>query len=978
MKIHNPRSRRDQRGVALLLALGSLSLMLVTGMAFLSSAIVARQAAANYRGRTQAKYIARSAMARLMLRLKYDLNNAADPWDDRLDRIVSRHITGDSSKMASESGLTDRIDDDERFMRSYVNGERKTVEALYGSSAADRPQWEFLYDLYDNDGKVEDDARIIGRIAYMAIPGTANVNLSEVLRGHPDAVAASHSETGWEKRRGVGIRELNFDIDRFSGSRNALKTLAQRFATGEDYSSDQSRDYSARDYQSFDELSTVLGKASVNALRKYMLTSGYNEPEAYVCDKSADRESPDYTDSADFYHRFWLNRKQADWNALTVDDLLAAPTEFDKGQLEQPKSNTIKALPYLCKLWWENDESGSSEADYKSPEARRRQVAANLIDYADSNNEPTSDSTNWWSSEPTYTGLEKTHYLNEVGVQFTTTVNASLISTETDLGGNVTRKFQLDASIYAGQILLETVNIYENAFPTQQISIEGTIDYDVTLADGSVSSGTFDFKQESRSYAPNQNGRYGSIIFEPAETGIAALPSVVVTNVNGTPNTKTMKVSLKKLTIKRMYLMDDSGKPVDYTRKLTQDFTTLGVLQNLSFNVPLSSGSIVDACAYAGFQVDDPRENLTQGRSDDDAKLNWKATYNETLFSDVSTGNLTAINGDGEYGLSISKVNNFFKTCKGKYGDQNDYEKNIGDDLDNISPAYISNEVMQSPLELGAIHRAAKWETINLKKAAENSAVYNYDPNEVDLTAKTGFTHADGDAAILDQVKMTERVFSPGKINMNYYAEDTGTPAGTAKNYLYQAAFVGIPWEITLLKDFVESLKSNAIPAVGKVSESAATEIRHHLAKDRGSSTDTFLGRGAMIGYPYSDSGTENRMANAFGQIPPANDIQAEAIPAMAAALFSASSTQPDTISFVLVAQAINDLGGGFKMAKARIDDADETVEHTMEYGKFDYEKVNDRYYYFDEILGEVKMLVTIRYERETRKVTLIQAEYID
>ena len=136
MKIHNPRSRRDQRGVALLLALGSLSLMLVTGMAFLSSAIVSRQAAANYRGRTQAKYIARSAMARLMLRLKYDLNNAADPWDDRLDRIVSRHITGDDSKMASESGLTDRIDDDERFMRSYVNGERKTVKSSTAPASA--------------------------------------------------------------------------------------------------------------------------------------------------------------------------------------------------------------------------------------------------------------------------------------------------------------------------------------------------------------------------------------------------------------------------------------------------------------------------------------------------------------------------------------------------------------------------------------------------------------------------------------------------------------------------------------------------------------------------------------------------------------------------------------------------------------------------------------------------------------------------
>ena len=47
MKMQNPRNRRCERGVALLLALGSLSLMLVTGMAFLSNALIARHAAAH-------------------------------------------------------------------------------------------------------------------------------------------------------------------------------------------------------------------------------------------------------------------------------------------------------------------------------------------------------------------------------------------------------------------------------------------------------------------------------------------------------------------------------------------------------------------------------------------------------------------------------------------------------------------------------------------------------------------------------------------------------------------------------------------------------------------------------------------------------------------------------------------------------------------------------------------------------------------
>ena len=274
--------------------------------------------------------------------------------------------------------------------------------------------------------------------------------------------------------------------------------------------------------------------------------------------------------------------------------------------------------------------------------------------------------------------------------------------------------------------------------------------------------------------------------------------------------------------------------------------------------------------------------------------------------------------------------------------------------------------------------------------------MYNYDPGEANLIRDLdGFTYDDGDAAILDQIKMTDRAFSPGRINMNHYIEDTGTSAGNASNFLYQAAFVGIPWKITSLKGYVDWLKENdrgtgeddevspTGPILSVVDEATATRIRHRLAKNRDGTENgdsdllTFLSRGAMIGFPYNDA-TNARMSNAFGAITPENDLQAEAIPALSAGLFTAISPEPDTISFVVVAQAIRDLGGGIKIAKQRVDEQDETVEHTVEYGKFDYEKVNERYYYFDEILGEVKMLITIRCDRENRKVTLIQAEYID
>ena len=64
---------------------------------------------------------------------------------------------------------------------------------------------------------------------------------------------------------------------------------------------------------------------------------------------------------------------------------------------------------------------------------------------------------------------------------------------------------------------------------------------------------------------------------------------------------------------------------------------------------------------------------------------------------------------------------------------------------------------MQSPWELGFIHRGAAFQTINLK-------VYN--SNET-IGSGGGEDYSYGDANILDQIKMTSGVKTYGKININ-------------------------------------------------------------------------------------------------------------------------------------------------------------------------------------------------------------------
>jgi hypothetical protein len=71
---------------------------------------------------------------------------------------------------------------------------------------------------------------------------------------------------------------------------------------------------------------------------------------------------------------------------------------------------------------------------------------------------------------------------------------------------------------------------------------------------------------------------------------------------------------------------------------------------------------------------------------------------------------------------------------------------------------------MMSPWEIGFIHRASKWQTINLKATGyTNFAEHKDSCNE----SENGSGYSSGDGAILQQIKMTDRIGCYGKINVN-------------------------------------------------------------------------------------------------------------------------------------------------------------------------------------------------------------------
>ena len=62
-------NKNRQRGAALLFALGMLTILLITGMAFVANALTAQKVAVNNSTRSQARIFAQSALSRVLASL---------------------------------------------------------------------------------------------------------------------------------------------------------------------------------------------------------------------------------------------------------------------------------------------------------------------------------------------------------------------------------------------------------------------------------------------------------------------------------------------------------------------------------------------------------------------------------------------------------------------------------------------------------------------------------------------------------------------------------------------------------------------------------------------------------------------------------------------------------------------------------------------------------------------------------------------
>lgn len=1069
-------AKNNESGVALLFALGILSLLLILGLAFASNALLSQKVAANNSNRSQAKLLAQSAISRIATAIMYYQYEASKSGIIPLNYSDIYSYGKDKNGTIFADGLFSTDD-------SLLMPPSSATIDLPDASTLQNPKWAFVFDKPES----ESDRKIIGRIAYQQVSskGSSKINLNYVLHGKYNQ--ESHSEITppnqkpWENRWGKSIDELNL---------NSSTPLANWMTEETDETSnytDLTAFFSAYDStgQYFYDYTTegTQGYKNKSFIERWFTPGDTgNEPEYYRYDIT----STEYK----LYHRFnlgelddcslgdeeWYDRFRNDTSVTLsknsdaiLDKLAHDGVEF---KLTDELTPADTGIPFLKQITNEKET-------FSTLEARRKQIAANLNDYCDSDSKPTSDvdATNWSvdedKEEPTFTGNERTPYIYELGYKLEIYHQAD--------GATKTKGFEVDVTNkkLGFQLALfpavKLAQIYENVpddfqkfifkNSVKEISLKGKIieatyngiKYKYKNAEGneveasSPASGTIEVADKEITFEPKWNitpstGTGELLLNKPndADNNISfdlplngypfgeakdsnnwhgekyqigvpklfdeeILIQVVkstpphhdqITIVSGPTSVEITKVNVSEVTVKRGALLlqgqlKDTSSPfgVDFVRAPQKEENSL------KFNPTGSSLSLSQAENFTfllgGIRGMDPRQNLNE----DDWHVSARATAGTSQWDavmDVSTG--TPVTGKANVSHDPALDPPFdpgMATDTSKY----DQEKNVDSngpawtDTKHLSTAYIRNAPMQSLWELGVIHRGAAWQTLNLKAAGAPGGVGSISPSDMkqglSWDNSSGTSYEQGDGGILEQVKLTEKAYSYGLVNINMLCSDTSINKGYQREYddqMGEALFYNILYG-QKISDFETSTTGTRLTSTSGVVSALKSPTNR-----------PFASRTQFLDWEHSTGS----LSNAFGLVDMTNasDAQREEIVGKTINLLKAEQSASNVIQFIVVVQTIRDVSGA---GITKINPENNTaVSRDCQYGVFDAHRYKngstvttdtsnigddtntsdqspDDYLYFDEITGEVKMLVTLEKVSEvTGQLIVTGIEYID
>jgi len=944
-------TKKNEKGIALIFTLIMLSLLMILALSFTMDSMFEQKAAYNSASSSSAGFMTQAQLKQVLLLMK---EGEANFDNGRLYSVDSTPGPTPAPVYHTDMLL------ESLPVAGLLKSDDKVFD-LNNNGTYDDPKvnWNYIRDV---------NGDIIGRTAFVVVPED-KIPLDSLLDDSVNPNITQNEKNNMERRIGKDVSEINVRgaipavSDDISTITEALNWAEDKPETDAGFVNGKYTGSWSSFSDLFSTLNTVLSgdltTAEKDEFEDKLSLDIFKDKEAFWAEASSgDRLIVD----SELYKRFDLTRDWKD-NASNADSLTfikenilldsdgdGVPDLDMEAWKDEDSDDTSKGLPWLACFGYKDNGSGVGAADetqkgtFALVKDRRYQIAANLKDYCDSDSIPTSDvnpvtsdtGTTWLttSTGPAYTGNELTPYIDKLGVK----IDVVQYSRE-DPGDSTKFAISLAADI---SIAVGLVNIYGTDWTKEnlEMKIEGTIKFDTTIATGTSNvETTIPFSHTFNYSTFEWAGNYSRFIISSADSYPTGT-EYIGEEAGFTSSNKKIDINDVEITFTKVVLYKDGGNDVGY------DYLN-NIKQNNANVIALNSGESVKEYWY-GFAVHDPRQNLNSG--------DWKAL---TPASGSSPLLLFYLSGSDPYfGLSNSDTNGNDPTEPPSTGPDTE----TGTETE-LSTAYIRNAPMESPWELGFIHRGAKWETINLKTYDKSKAI-----QLVDISGKNyipgGGAYASGDANILDQIKMTEKAETRQKINLN--ATDVSVFNALLYNVRCNKGIVG-DMSIDSMSMAGNSFDAHSLFAATAARTTVVTAsildkyTTNPVADEiltRASVVDKLLLPGATGLTADNDAAHEELIGKIVNLTKVVNGVE--------------------SFTIIVLAQTIKDIGSGGASITKYASDGTTSASKVCTLGTFDMtdngsSKTN---VYFDEITGEQKVMAKCRVVNG--KVKIIKFQYCE
>ena len=763
---NRPHSRR---GIALIFTLGILGLLTVLALGFASTAMINRKVAHNTANRTAAQLLAQSALERV----RFALNST----DFSEDKIYSRPYGSDTGS-EFDNGDYDWLwklhtDSDGvnlyTFPDNYSNGSHSSIDSTKGL-----PAWQYVKG---------PNGEIIGRFAYVVKTEKGKLDPSvhfgeKIFPRTPDPdYETPDGPSGKLLRKGKNEAEIDFvnynssdtDLQTWQGK---MKTeLAKTERSTEDSGNREYLDKLGR-FADIADLAKVLGvtaQTDKDKLNERFEFRSSPDPEAFWLDRNGNGE----IDKEEYHHRFNLGARLpytrsggvitgSQWDSMKVDDLLKDAKLYSEMVVTSSETDANEpdtgGIPWLNN--WKYNPSTSSDTGISKDwtgDLMKKQIAANIIQYcrqesSDTVTNLTGDTaSDWIANTPEYAGVGRHPMLNEIGLVTSVGATAAPKSATTT---KQTWTCCYDITIGTGAELIDMFYLPTKKDIKLKVVGKFSLEYnaagtwkpwsttDAITLESSFTGDTADTTMKwTNGYTAKDSFWFATQTVESESFDLTAAVGTGVSALVGQLKVRNVTFELKKV------ILEYGGKPRDIAV-----FNTTFNTEEGEYPLQYEASSFRKKNFFQSCQTDDPRVNHYA--------TDWACPKITVLDADAyDKGYYTDDGGAGTAGKNSNVTcQNTSDTDKQDLETRNDPAATST--TLRLSTAYIRHAPMESLWELGTISRAEKWKTLNLTKTDTTNS-------KLGQANGGGGEYKDGDGAILDQVKLTSKIASYGKVNLN-------------------------------------------------------------------------------------------------------------------------------------------------------------------------------------------------------------------